>query len=1063
MENIEIFGEKKMKPEWENSELVEINKEEPHCSLFPFENIKLAYENDRTKSSFFIDLNGKWKFNWVEKPDNRPKEFFKLEFNDENWDEITVPSNWQMKGYGVPIYTNYKYPYAVKTKNPPKIARDYNPVGSYRRKFIIPPEWKDREIFIHFEGVKSAFYIWINSQFVGYSQGSMTPAEFNITKYVKDGKNLVACEVYRWSDGSYLEDQDMWRLSGIYRNVFVYSTPKTHIRDFFIRNDFDTHFKDATLFITFKIKNYSDTSNYKDNKLDICILDPLVSLENQTHENIPNLSTIQPIKTLNFDIDKDQEITLEFNEKIPNPKKWSAESPFLYDILFILKNNKGDIIEVEHQKYGFRKVEIKNAQILINGQPVYLKGVNRHEHDPDNGRAIRPELIEKDIVIMKQNNINAVRTSHYPNQPYFYDLCDKYGIYVLDECNLESHGLRRKLPRSDPKWTKTCIERMTRMVHRDKNHPCVFMWSLGNEAGNGDNFIKMKEAALKIDNTRPFHYEGDYELNESDVFSSMYTKPKDLEKSGKLLPVWNGYVKRVPPQKYKDKPRMLCEYCHSMGNSTGNLQEYWDIIEKYPNIIGGFIWDYIDQGFRQIAEDGTQWWAYGGDLGNDKNGHHDGNFCCNGILLPDRTPNPGLHEVKKVYQNIKVYPADILNGVFEIHNKNFFIDLDYVNAEWELTENGHVIDKGIIKKLNTPPQQKEKIQIDYKDLDVKPNMEYHILIKFLLAENQPWAKKGYIIAWDQFELPIKNDKIPEEIIPSSNIDSNEIIFKENDKYFFLFSPKTSVKINKNNGFLESLKHNGKEFIIEPLKPNFWRAPTDNDRGIANFVPFLMKFKSKWKNALKNNKIKIKKYEIHNLNGDISIALKIKIPMGKSLYQLIYTLTRTDELIVSVSFTPKKELPRFGMQMLIPNEYRNIEWFGRGPHETMWDRKTGAMVGIYKLDIDNFIHNYCRPQENANRTDVRWFSLKNQNNEGLLIQDVGKTLLYFSAWPYSMEDLENAKHIHELPKRNFITVNIDYRQKGAGGDDSWGAPVHDEYRLFGGRKYSYKYKISFLPS
>jgi len=1044
----------KMVLEYENPEIIGVNKEEYHCTLFPFENILNALKNNRLISKNFLNLNGKWKFNWVSKPSNRPVDFFKVEFNDNNWNEINVPSNWQLEGYDIPIYSNFKYPNSLKTKNPPNISKDYNPVGSYRRSFHIPKDWLQREIFIYFEGVDSAFYLWINGKFVGYSEGNMIQAEFNITKYVKENQNLIACEVYRFSSGSYLEDQDMWRLSGIYRNVYVYSTPKVHIRDFFIRNDFDDKFENAKLIINLKIRNYSYELDFTNYKVKIYILDDAEINQNQ----FSIINTLEnPIKTIDFNIKKNEELSFNVDELIKNPKKWSSESPNLYDILFVLLDDKENIIEVLNQKYGFRKVEIKNAQLLINGKRIFIKGVNRHEHDPDRGKAILPDLIEKDIIIMKQNNINAIRTSHYPNQSIFYELCDKYGIYILDECDLESHGLRRKIPNSDPKWTNACIDRIKSMIHRDKNHPCIFMWSLGNEAGFGSNFVKMKEEALKIDNTRPIHYEGDYELKISDVFSSTYTKPKYLEKSGLLQTVWNGYVKRLHPEKYKDKPRLLCEYAHSMGNSTGNLQEYWDVFEKYPNMLGGFIWDFVDQGFRKISEDGIQWWAYGGDFGDERIGHHDANFCCNGIVLPDRTPNPGLFEVKKVYQNIKVIPIDLFNGIFEVFNKNSFINLDYVDIEWELTEDGILIKNDTLKPLNTPPQQSEKIFIDYKNFEIKNNKEYHILIKFLLNKDQLWAKKGYIVSWDQFKIPFDNEVI--ETQSSITSSDNLVKYEENDDFISLISQKIYTKISKKTGFLESLKFEGNEFIVTPLKPNFWRVPTDNDRGLANFVPFLMRFKYKWKKALKN--IKLKQYEIKNLNGDISLTLKMKIPFIKKYYILNYLLSKSNELIISPLGFLKREVPRFGMQMAIPIDYRIIEWYGKGPHETMWDRKTGAFIGIHKLDIENFIHNYVRPQENANRCDVRWFSLKNKNGKGIKITDNGKTLLYFSAWPYSMEDLENAKHINELPRRNYITLNIDYRQKGAGGDDSWGAPVHDEYRLFPNKNYSYSFKITFL--
>ncbi|MFX1451027.1 MAG: glycoside hydrolase family 2 TIM barrel-domain containing protein, partial [Promethearchaeota archaeon] len=696
--------EKVKKLDWENSEFIAWNKEPAHATILPYQDIKSALGGSREQSDYYKSLNGNWKFNWVKKPSDRPVDFYKPEFDVNNWDEIPVPSNWQLHGYGIPIYTNVKYPFSVKTKHIPSIDHNYNPVGSYRTEFLLPENWIGREIFIHFDGVKSAFYIWVNGQKVGYSQGSMTPAEFNLTNYVREGSNIIAVEVYRWSDGSYLEDQDMWRFSGIYRDVYLFSTPKVHLRDFFVRCGFDELYKNAKLKVRAKIRNYGEQS-IKNYKIEVVLLDEEKEIVG------PN-----PIMQEDMDLNPDTEISLEILADVEEPKKWSAESPYLYEILFILKNSENEIIEVERCYFGFRFVELKQSQIFINGRSIIFKGVNRHEHDPDHGRAVPLERMIQDIKILKQNNINAVRTSHYPNDPKFYDLCDKYGIYVLDECNLETHGLRNKLPKSKPQWTDAVVDRMVRMVERDKNYPCIFMWSLGNEAGNGRNFIKMKEAALKIDSTRIIHYEGDYELRESDVFSTMYSTPKQLEKSGQFKWVTTGFWKIVRPGKYKDKPRMLCEYAHAMGNSLGGLQKFMDVFERYPNCVGGFIWDYIDQGLRKISDDGKEFWAYGGDFEDKPN---DRNFCINGILMPDRKPNPALFEVKKVYQNIKVLPVELKKGKFRIYNKYNFIKLDIFDISWELTANGKIIQEAKLPKLAIDPGVKQDVEIPFEEPELQ--------------------------------------------------------------------------------------------------------------------------------------------------------------------------------------------------------------------------------------------------------------------------------------------------------------------------------------------------------
>jgi len=1020
------------KNDWENSTVIGKNKEPAHNTLIPFndlDSVLKGYEESKN----YLSLNGNWKFNWVKKPAERPTNFYEVEFDDGNWDTIDVPSNWQMRGYGIPIYTNVKYPYSINLKDIPSIDHEYNPVGSYRKSFNIPKTWQDREIFIHFGGVKSAFYLWLNGKKVGYSQGSMTPAEFNITPFLKSKDNILAVEVYRWSDGSYLEDQDMWRFSGIFRSVYLYSTPKVHLRDFFISCDLDEEYKDGNLKVRVKVWNYGniDILQYK---IEISLLDKEQQLVG------PEI-----LMKRSFDVAAHTETVLELKTNIKNPEKWSAEIPNLYDLILTLKNTENNIVEVEQCKYGIRVVEVKDdGGLYINGKLIILKGVNRHEHDPDHGRAIPLDRMVQDIKLAKQNNINAIRTSHYPNDPRFYELCDEYGIYILDECNLESHGLREILPGSDPKWTDACVDRMVSMVERDKNHPCIIIWSLGNEAGFGDNFKEMKKVALEIDPTRPIHYEGDYKFEITDIISYMY-----------YTSYWLKSIARRNLKNGENRPILLCEYAHAEGNSLGNFQKFMDIFEKYDNCIGGFIWDYVDQGLRKTSDRGKEFWAYGGDYGDEPN---DRNFCINGILMPDRKPNPAIFEVKKVYQNIKISPVDLSKGTVNIHNKYQFIPLDFVDLVWELTANGIILQEGRLKSLKIEPGEQKEVNIPFKIPELKPNTEYHIKLSSILSKENLWAEKGYIIAWDQFKIPFEIPKASVEHIQKYNsinmIEATDCIKLEGKDFKLL--------IGKATGAIESFIYNGIELISAPLIPNFWRAPTDNDLGkvdedLQDFVENGTSIDFSWKNASEMRKIIKIALEDLKPNGK-RIKAHFEVLNSEKKLEIIYTIYGNGDIFIENRFTPNKNIVRFGMQMSIPGEFNTMTWYGRGPHESMFDRKTGAAIGIYSGLIEDIIHPYVRPQENGNRTDVRWAALTNTNGLGLLISDIGGTKLSIGAWPYTMEDLENATHNHELPRRENITLNIDYKQQGVGGDIPALAVLHREFELKKNIPYYYGFRL-----
>jgi len=1014
-------------PDWENPEVVGINKEPGHCTLVPYSDVAEALKADRTASPFCQSLNGNWKFNCVRTPEDRPKDFYKPDFDVSKWADIPVPSNWEMQGYDKPIYLNIRYPHPT---NPPYIAHDYNPVGSYRREFTIPDAWKDRQVFVHFDGVMSAFYVWINGRMVGYSEDSMTPGEFNITPHLQSGKNTIAVEVYRWCDGSYLEDQDMFRMSGIYRNVYLFSTPSVHIRDFFVRATLDDQYKDGILMIRPKLATYNKT-------------DPKGwTVQAQLYDG-KNTVLSQPLKIDALKIIREsypQRDNVRFgllSATVPGVKQWSDETPNLYTLVLTLSDPSGKLAEAESCRVGFRKVEIKDGQFFVNGRPVRFFGTNRHEHDPDHGRAVPVSRMIEDIKLMKSNNINALRMSHYPNAPEMYDLCDRYGIYVMDEANLETHGVGGLLS-NNPAWHTAFMERAIRMVERDKNHPSVVWWSLGNESGCGPNHAAMAGWIHDYDPTRPVHYEGaaanprDYAY--VDVISRMYER----------IP---GIIRLAT----NDDPRpvVLCEYMHAMGNSVGNLREYWEAIRSHKRLIGAFVWDWVDQGIRKKTPDGKSYWGYGGDFGDVPN---DDNFCCNGLVQPDRKPNPSLREVKKIYQRIHVTPVDLGAGTFNVENEYDFRTLDFVDGSWELACDGKVVQQGKLAKLSLEPKQTQKIEIPLAKPDLQPGSECWLKVTFALAQDEPWAARGHIVAWDQFQMPFEAPAAPSvawDAMPPVKLVEQDKAFVVAGYNFFM------VTVGKSSGAIESLTFKGKELVSSPLIPNFWRAITDNDDGNK-----MIQRCAVWRKAGTERKVQSVKAEQVRPQL-VRITAEATLPVGDGTkYRTIYSVYGSGDIVVDVSMEPSggniAELPRFGMQMAIPARYSAMSYLGRGPYENYWDRNTGSAVGLYSGTVEELLHVYTRPQESSNRTDVRWLMLADNNGAGLLA--IGMPLLSISAWPYSMEDLEKAMHIHELPRRDFITVNLDYRQMGVGGDDSWGARTHPEYTL-PAQPYRYSFRLT----
>jgi beta-galactosidase len=1009
--------------DWENPKMFGQNREPAHCTLIPYEDHKQALRDKPERSPYYLSLNGTWKFYWVRKPSDRPNDFFKPGVDIRWWDDIPVPSNVELQGYDIPIYINAGYPFPT---HPPRISHDYNPVGSYRRAFEIPLRWQGRQVFIHFAGVNSAFYLWINGQKVGYSQGSMTPAEFNITPYIKPGTNIAAVEVYRWSDGSYLEDQDMWRFSGIYRDVFLFATPSIHTRDFWVRCDLDQQYKNAELRVTPIIRNDRDQPS-ESCQMDVILYDR----DGRIVEAKPSIK--QDIEPL----DPKTEKTFHLNARVSNPFKWTAETPYLYTAVLTLRDQQNRVLEVVHCGFGFREVEIKHGQLLVNGVPITIKGVNRHEHDPDFGRAIPFSRMLQDIKILKQNNINAVRSSHYPDHPLWLDLCDRFGIYLVDEANIESHGMGYRPDRTlgnNPEWKEAHLDRAIRMVERDKNHPSVIIWSMGNEAGDGVNFEAVSAWMHQRDTSRPVHYERAETRPHVDIVSPMYASIERIVEYA---------------QQHQTRPLILCEYAHAMGNSVGNLKEYWDAIERYKHLQGGFIWDFVDQGLRRKTTNGQEFWAYGGDYGDIPN---DGNFCCNGIVQPDRKPNPSLFEVKKVYQYVKIQPLDLLHGTFQVINKYDFINLDFLDISWELTENGLSLQKGQLNRLSTAPGKTGIISVPFKTPTLNPGSEYFLTVSFSLTRRTSWAKKGHVLAWEQFQLPF-NVPAP----PLVDIEKlPELQFKENEQTIIVTGEGFTVTVGKASGLIEAWEANGHPLITAPLSPNFWRVPTDND--IGNKMPLRQ---GTWRNAGKE-RTKTKAIVTRLKPQVIRITAISFLLAGNSPFENRYTIYGNGDIIIDTKLTPHPDLPdlpRLGMQTELPGEYNMVTWFGRGPHETYWDRCTGLAVGRYQAPVEEQIHRYVRPQENGNKTDVRWVALTGKDRNGLLA--VGMPLLYISAWPYRMSDLEKGKHIHEPKNQGIITLNLDYKQMGVGGDNSWGALPHPEYRL-PPNEYSYRFRLTPIP-
>ncbi|MBN2045277.1 MAG: DUF4981 domain-containing protein [Anaerolineales bacterium] len=1036
------------KYDWEDPEIIQINTTVPHTSASYHPNGRSAISGK--PSPWEISLNGDWQFHWSPNPSKRPTKFHKQDFDVRTWRKIPVPSNWEMHGYSRPQYINIGPRPGLSKRQIPKIDHRKNQVGSYRRSFELPKSWAGLRVFIRFDGVRSAFYLFVNGEKVGYSQGSCTPAEFEISNYLVAGENLIAAEVYSLCDGTYLEDQDMWRLSGIYRDVTIWAAPQLHLQDFHLWADFSEDGKKA-VFQTMAMIEHPDKNAAIPFSLQVSLLD---------HEGEPICETIN-IFDITLPGPKTSFCRLVGETDIVNPKRWSAETPYLYTVLLELLNEEGDVLEATSQKFGFRTVVIKDKKLLINNQPVLIKGINRHEFDPLRGQAITREQMEQDIRLMKRYNINALRTSHYPNHPYLYDLCDRYGIYVMDETNLETHGVSKHIPGSKKEWRSAAVNRVVRMVMRDRNHPCIVIWSLGNEAGHGENFTLMKKSAQVLDGSRPFHYQGDHFLKASDVISTMYPSPmrhEEIARAEEILRFGDSETLigvKVPPEVYGKAPILICEYVHAMGNSVSALDEHMRIFEQYPHTMGGYIWDFVDQTLLKKTGDGQEFWAYGGDFGDQPN---DAYFCVNGILDANRQPHPAAFEVKKCYQDISVRVEDWSNAKFTVINKQWFTDLSLFAIEWEVLENGVRIRQVEHPPLATPPGESETITINLDLPSPQASAEYHLGFRFKLIEDTLWAEKGFEVAWEQITIPTKATEKADRSISHSAVE-----IKGTDHLIELNYEGGTASFDPASGDLVSLKSGNRELISSPLIPNFWRAPLDNDLLARMFFPPAEPYLSKrayWEKAAQNRKLR--DFQIVQMaDGRVDISASYKIPSGITPLILEYSVFPNGEIEVSYTFTPKREMIRVGITTSLSAGLDRVRYFGLGPHETMPDRKTSGAVGVYQNSVEEMIHDYPHPQENGNRSEVRWAELVDADGHGIRFTAEGKNLLNFSAWPYTQEDLIKAEHIHELLRREETTINIGYAQKGVGDLFSYLEGYTKGVTLPGKKEYRFKFILKAI--
>ncbi len=1052
-------------PEWQNQNINSVNRLPARATSYSFRSVADALSSDRDQAQMEL-LNGDWKFNFATDEELAPKEFYAEDYNSDDWATIPVPSCWEMEGYGYPIYTNSTYPFPA---NPPYIDRT-NPTGCYIKEFTVPAEWAGDRVILHFGGVYSGFYVWVNGTKVGYSEDSCLPAEFDITPYLKQGENTLAVKAMKWSDGSYMEDADHWRMSGIHREVYITAVPEVSLYDFGVRTLVDLDKDRAMLQIRPEVVN-----NNRQNLKGWSVAAQLYDADSQPV--FPKDITVEASYITDEPYPQRDNVYYGMMEGMVHaPKLWNAEQPNLYTLVLSLSDKSGNVVDARSTKIGFRDIKTNNdGELLINGVPVKIYGVNRHDHSEIGGKTVTREEIELDVLLMKQFNFNSVRASHYPNDPYFYELCDKHGIYVIDEANLETHHQKGYLA-NRPEWANSYLERAVRMVVRDRNHASIIMWSLGNESGCGPNHAAMSGWIKDYDPTRLVHYEGAQGLPQHPLYQPIGRKeasivtseivydetPEVKKRSGTPYanpddPAYVDVISRMYPlveeleamalDTIMTRPIVMCEYAHSMGNSTGNLKDYWDVIRTHKNLLGGYIWDWIDQGLRAESEDGTIYWTFGGD--HEQGEHHDENFCINGVIGPDRSIKPAMWECKYVFQPIEFISKGENNNSFEILNRNFYETTDRYTFHWELRDESDVLQSGEFAVPTTPAGESCEVTLPIKAFKQKPGAEYWVRLHARERVAPSYAEAGFEVAWDQhlYNLAPKSE-------PKAATLKSTLVVDDSNKSAITIAGK-GFELTITDGYISNYTQAGKPIITSPLRPNFWRAATDNDwRGWKT-----ERWMGYWKTAAD-------KLETSSINVENDNNKSVKISVVKSIandltVDLTYTILSDGTLAVDYAMSKSESLPemlRIGLQCQVADSFSEFTYYGRGPWENYSDRKCSAMMAIYETTPEELGYAYVQPQENGNRTDVKWFALQGDSN----VQILGDQPLSISMWQSTQDSYESATHIHQVQNLDgAFTLNIDLVQAGLGGTDSWSnkARPSKQYSLL---ENSYTYGFKFVP-
>ncbi len=1031
---------------WQDPQVVGRNRRAAHAPLGAYPDRSSALAGERNVSPFVRLLNGSWKFHLSPSLRDVPGDFFLESFDDSSWTAIPVPSNWQLPAVPLPgfkdnpIYINTHYAFDPQ----PPFVPEENPTGCYRTKFPLDPAWSGRAVFLLFEGVDSNCTVWVNGQEVGYSQDSRLPAEFDITPYLHEGENTLAVMVMRYCDGSYLECQDMWRMSGIQRDVVLYSKPQVRIEDFTVRTLFGDDYQDASLQVDVQITRCPEMTRYT-------VEATLYDADGNRVSPSPVTAVVSGRSGWTMQT-KMKTATAHIEQTICQPLKWTAGTPNLYRLVLALTDAEGNAVDFESCRVGFRQVEIKDGLLLVNGKRLVMRGVDRHEHHPERGRALTVEDMRREIALMKQLNFNTVRTSHYPDHPAWYDLCDEYGIYIIDEANIETHGLEGELSHN-PMWAHAYFERGTRMVQRDKNHPCVILWSLGNESGVGPNHAAMANWIRAYDPTRFIHYEsGAPGAEVSDVFSCMYP---NLE-----------WLRRVLADPQEKRPVMMCEYAYAKGNSTGNFFKFWDMIDQYPRFQGGCIWDWNDKALLHTAPNGARYYAYGGDFGPDFDykshigDNEDPQMCCNGIVGPDLVPHPGAYEVKKVQAPLALTASaqDALAGTFTLWNKHHTLSLGHLAIRWELLEDGSVVQNGSLAPVDLPAGEKAALHVPFIAPVLTPGAEYHLNVHFVLEKATSWAAAGHEVYWEQFDL-----LFPVPATPPAPIASLPALrLKESSTGATITGQNFEIEFDERLGTMARFSANGVELLQRGPLENFYRAPTDIDLLMGNPPANIHKWRAAGIDRLQRT---VQSVQVFRASAE-EIEMRVKATLsgaeqaGRIDSQLTYRVLGNGEIIIETTVAIDKRLPfvpRVGLELALPPGFETLSWFGRGPHENYVDRKRGAAVGRYTSRVDDQFTPYVYPSESGGKEDVRWLCLTNASGAGLLV--VGRNLLHIDALHYTIRDLEQAAHPYELTRRAETILHLDGWHMGVGGDDGWWAPVHPEFLIQPG---IYTYTLALRP-